>query len=268
MNDDTFEEKFSLRLTPLNVFVVAGTVMLTLIILTTYLIAFTSLREYIPGYADMSMKRNLIKMSLMTDSLSRKIEMQNKYMTNLNNIINGKLTAPELKDTSASQHLYDSIQSLQKSGEDSLLRIKIEKTDKMDIALDYDGIADNGIAGFYFFTPLQGTVTSPFDAIRKHWGVDVVAPADAVIKATLDGTVIISDYTSETGHSLAIQHRNDLVSFYKHNSVLLKRAGDFVKAGDVIAIIGNSGELTTGPHLHFELWYNGSPVNPQDYIKF
>jgi murein DD-endopeptidase MepM/ murein hydrolase activator NlpD len=268
MNDDTFEEKFSLRLTPLNVFVVIGTLMLTLITLTTYLIAFTSLREYIPGYADVSMKRKLVNMSLATDSLAQKIETQNKYLANLNFIVSGTLPVDKIKDTAATVAIYDSIRVLQKSAEDSLLRMKIEGQDKFDIAMDGDEGAQSGIAGFYFFTPLKGTITSVFDTRKKHYGVDVVAPPDAVIKAVLDGTVIVSDFTSETGHTIAIQHRNDLISFYKHNSVLLKKPGDFVKAGDVIAIIGNSGEFTTGPHLHFELWYNGTAVNPVDYIKF
>jgi murein DD-endopeptidase MepM/ murein hydrolase activator NlpD len=126
----------------------------------------------------------------------------------------------------------------------------------------------SGISGFLFFPPLKGTVTSRFDAPRKHFGIDIVSNANESIKATLDGTVLLSNFTSETGYVIALQHGNNLVSFYKHNSALLKKAGDFVKAGEVIAIIGSSGELSSGPHLHFELWYNGTPLDPLKYIAF
>lgn len=267
MNDSTFEEKFSLRLTPLNLAIVTGSVMLVLVTLTIYLVAFTPLREYIPGYADVGMKRKLIAMAYTTDSLTRKIEAQNSYLNNLNNIINGDLPATKLKDTSSTKAFYDSIRVLHKTEEDSLLRVNIE-SHAGDEALAGDVSSKSGISSVFFFKPVSGTVVSQFEPAKKHWGIDIVSDANATIKATLDGTVCIAEFTSETGHVLAIQHSNNLISFYKHNSSLLKKEGDYVRAGDVIAIIGNSGELTTGPHLHFELWYNGTPVNPIDFIKF
>ena len=124
------------------------------------------------------------------------------------------------------------------------------------------------ISSFTFFTPLRGIVTSKFDPATKHYGVDIVSVQNEAIKATLDGVVIFSGWTLETGYTVIIQHENDLISVYKHNSVLLKDQGSFVKAGDAIAIVGSSGEYSTGPHLHFEIWYNGVPVNPTDFIKF
>ncbi|MBK8846860.1 MAG: M23 family metallopeptidase [Bacteroidetes bacterium] len=267
MNDSTFEENFSLRLTPLNLAIVTGSVMLVLVTLTIYLVAFTPLREYIPGYADVGMKRKLISMAYTTDSLTRKIEAQNSYLNNLNSIINGDLPATKLKDTSTTKAFYDSIRVLQKTVEDSLLRANIE-SGAGDEALDGDASTKSGIASVFFFNPVSGTDVSHYEPVKKHWGIDVVSDANATIKATLDGTVVIAEFTSETGHVLAIQHSNNLISLYKHNSSLLKKEGDYVRAGDAIAIIGNSGELTTGPHLHFELWYNGTPVNPVDFIKF
>ena len=150
MNDSTFEEKFSLRLTPLNLAIVTGSVMLVLVTLTIYLVAFTPLREYIPGYADVGMKRKLISMAYTTDSLTRKIEAQNSYLNNLNSIINGDLPATKLKDTSTTKAFYDSIRVLQKNVEDSLLRANIE-SGAGDEALDGDASTKSGIASVFFF---------------------------------------------------------------------------------------------------------------------
>jgi murein DD-endopeptidase MepM/ murein hydrolase activator NlpD len=130
------------------------------------------------------------------------------------------------------------------------------------------GNAASGVSNFYFFLPVKGYITGDFDPKNEHYGVDIVAADNAPVKATLDGSVVISTWTPETGYVIGIQHENNLVSLYKHNSVLLKKEGDYVHAGDVIAIVGNTGELSTGPHLHFELWYNGSAINPKDYINF
>ena len=268
MKDDTFEEKFSLRLTPMNVFILFGSLTIFLIFITTYIIAFTPLREYIPGYADVGMKRKLISLSYETDSLERKLSAQNLYVQNLNAVINGTLPFEKLRDTSAAIARYDSISRLQKSESDSILRQQVEATGRFDLALDANTMNNSGIAAFAFFTPIKGTVTSKFNSKQKHYGIDIVAGANEVIKSTLDGTVVFSDFTSETGYTICIQHSNNIFSVYKHNSALLKHVGDYVKAGDVIAIIGNSGELTTGPHLHFELWYNGNAVDPSQYMIF
>ena len=124
------------------------------------------------------------------------------------------------------------------------------------------------ISRVFFYVPVTGIITNPFNAENEHYGVDIVAPADEPILASLKGTVILSTWTLGTGNIIQIQHENDIITVYKHNSMLLKKSGDFVKAGEPIAVIGNSGELSTGPHLHFELWYKGIPVNPEKYIKF
>ena len=152
--------------------------------------------------------------------------------------------------------------------DDSLLRMLVESQDQYELLSSNDKAFASGIGSYVFFTPLKGTVTTPFSALNKHYGVDIVSAPDEVIKSALDGTVIFSNWTSETGYVIGIQHSNNLFTIYKHNSALLKKEGDYVKAGEVVAIIGNTGELTSGPHLHFELWYNGSPVNPKDYVSF
>ncbi len=266
MKEETFEEKFALRLTPLKTFIITGLIVILLITITTYIIAFTPLREYIPGYADVGMKRNLIYLSLKTDSLINKVNTQATYIENLNKVISGKAGSEQVKDT-ASITKPEPITTLVKSEEDSILRSIIESQNQYDLAMDDEGDISNSIAGFYFFTPLNGTITEEFNAKQKHYGIDIVGKPNEAIKATLDGTVVFAGFTSETGYVIAVQHSNNLFSIYKHNSALLKSIGDYVKAGDAIAIIGNTGELSTGPHLHFELWYNGNPVNPKEYMS-
>ena len=266
MNDETLEERTSLRLSPLNVFVLFGTVIISLVTFTIYIIAFTPLREYIPGYTDVNMRRKLITLTLKTDSLERALSANNFYFQNLRNVIDGKAGNVNVVQPDTTQARYDTIHKLTKSREDSLLRAEIESQDQFNLAVS--SVTASPISSFYFFTPLKGITTASFEPKKKHFGVDIVAKPNEAIKSTLDGTVIISDWTSETGYVIGVQHSNNLFSLYKHNSALLKHTGDYVKAGEVIAIIGNSGEFTTGPHLHFELWYNGTAVNPVDYISF
>lgn len=267
MNDETFEEKISVRLSPINMFVFVGTVIISLITFTIYIIAFTPLREYIPGYADVNMKRRLINLTLKADSIANAVYTQNIYMTNLDAVISGKAG----KDTGTVQPSavrYDTLHDSRISADDSMLRQRIESRDKYELALNPAKAFSSSISSFYFFTPVKGTVISQYEPNKKHFGIDVVAAPDEAIKSTLDGTVVMADWTSDAGYVIGIQHSNNLFSIYKHNSALLKNPGSFVKAGEVIAFIGNTGEFSTGPHLHFELWYNGNPVNPEDYMLF
>lgn len=270
LNDQTFEERFSLKLTPMNILVFGGAFVLSLILLMFYLIAFTPLREYIPGYADVDMRRNLVKMTLRTDSLETSLRANDAFIQNMKLVINDKinLDRPSKDSIESEATLYDSIRHLTKSEEDSLLRAQIEMNDRFELNSGSEKPFSTGIGSYSFFTPLKGVITTKFNTAQKHYGIDIVAGPDEVIKSALDGTVVISNWTSETGYIIGIQHGNNLFTLYKHNSALLKSVGQFVKAGEVIAIIGNTGEYSNGPHLHFELWYNGSPVNPLDYLNF
>jgi murein DD-endopeptidase MepM/ murein hydrolase activator NlpD len=268
MNEDTFEEKASFNLRPMNVFVAVGLGIILLITLTTFLIAFTPLREYIPGYADLKSRRQINSLVLRTDSLERALNARDLFLSNLRNVINGRIPVDSSIEKPGDLQRYDTLRQLEKSVQDSLLRQEIESQDPFSLNISDDASLGNSIRGFLFFSPVKGTLTSRFDVSKKHFGIDVVAAANEPIKATLDGTVVLSNFTSETGWVIGIQHNNNLFSFYKHNSSLLKKSGDFVKAGDVIAVIGNSGEMSSGPHLHFELWFNGSPLDPVRYISF
>lgn len=269
MNDENFEEKASIRLSPLNVFVTAGIIILTLITSTIYIIAFTPLREYIPGYADVNMRRNLMSLSLKTDSLDNELKARDLYLQNLRMVIDGNIDADTSHNFAGSNPArYDTMRTLQKSKADSMLRLMIESQDKYELAVSDVKASTGSIASFFFFPPVKGTLINTFDRVGRHYGVDVLAGKDEGIKATLDGTVVLATWTNDTGYIIALQHSNNLFSVYKHNSALLKKVGNVVKAGEVIAIIGNTGEFTSGPHLHFELWHNGSPINPKDYITF
>tara|TARA_R110001592_G_scaffold102109_3_gene288475 strand:+ start:2192 stop:3100 length:909 start_codon:yes stop_codon:yes gene_type:complete len=266
LNDDTFEEKISVRLSQLNVFSIVGLGSLLLIVLVIIIIAFTPLREFIPGYTDVNIRKQGIRNSLKVDSLEIAVKQREQYIESINRIIQGELiqfSDSIVVDTSVN---YKSI-SNHPIEEDSLLRVMIETEEKYNL-FKSAGRTPSDISNFIFFSPLKGIITDEFNPKIDHFGVDLVAPKNEAIKATLDGTVIFAEWTVETGYVIHLQHTNNLISIYKHNSSLHKKQGDKVRAGDVIAIVGNSGELSTGPHLHFELWYNGIPLNPQEYVVF
>ncbi len=270
MNNDTFEEKLSFRLSRQNVFIALGALIILLIIITTYIIAFTPLREYIPGYGSNNSDRNIRELMIKADSLEEDLKNKDLYLYNLKNIMEGKEIVdklPEKPDSTSAK--YDNL-DFSKSKEDSMLRMEIEKQDQYNIAVNDNstGASVSSISGFFFFTPLKGIITNNYDPPNDHYGIDIVAAKNEAIKSTLDGTVIFAGWTLKTGYTIAIQHQSNLISVYKHNSVLLKKEGDYIKAGEVIAIIGETGELSTGPHLHFELWYDGKAVNPRDYMVF
>lgn len=268
LNDQTLEEKFSLRLTPMNILISGGISALLLITLTLYLIAFTPLREYIPGYTDVTIRRNLVQLSRKADSLDYQLNANDAYLLRLVNVLNGMNDTVSMVRQERDPLRFDTIRDLVRSEEDSLLRLEMEAVDRYQLTETTEKPFSTGIGSTAFFTPLKGTITTKFNALQKHYGIDIVSGPNEVIKSALDGTVILSSFTSETGYVIGVQHANNIFTFYKHNSALLKRTGDHVKAGDVLAIIGNTGEYSSGPHLHFELWYNGSPVNPLDYISF
>ncbi len=269
-NDETFEEKISIRLTKLNVFILVSSSIIILVVLVIYLVAFTSLREYIPGYTDVSLRKKLYELQVRADSLEADFKRKDLFIHNIKSIIEGEEIVDELPKAIEANIDYDTIK-LYKSIEDSILRAEFEKKEAYNLQFDDNGELyrnASSIRGFNFFAPIKGILTNKFNLAEKHYGVDIVAKKNEAIKATLDGTVIFSNWTPETGYVIGIQHKRNIISVYKHNSALLKEEGNFVKAGETVAIIGDSGELTTGPHLHFELWYNGTPVNPEDYISF
>ncbi|MFI5163978.1 MAG: M23 family metallopeptidase [Bacteroidia bacterium] len=270
MNDDTFEEQFSLKLTPLNIFIVAGLVSIIMITLTVSLVAFTPLREYIPGYgSELNTRKELVNLTLKLDSLQYELSLRTAAMDNIKNIISGNVSGDTISQKEKKNHKAAAKNiDTKPSKEDSAFRAQVEAQDKYSLAFSERKTGKESISNFFFFTPVKGMVTASFNSAQEHYGVDIAAKENEPIKATLDGTVLFAGWTQETGYTIELQHSNNLVSAYKHCSVLMKKAGQFVKAGEAIAVIGNSGELTSGPHLHFELWYNGTAIDPQEYMVF
>lgn len=274
-HDESFEEKISFRLSRLNVFVLIVSVSVLLIVVTAYIIAFTSLREYIPGYTDVNLNRKVYALERTTDSLERVFRQKQVFFDNINRIINGYDFADDsikavMEGTGKSSVNMDTI-SWERSLEDSLLRLEFENMERFNLNVENSLIPEarrRAMSVSSFFVPLKGTITNSFDPVQKHFGVDIVAKSNEAIKATLEGTIVYADWTPDKGYVIGIQHGGNFFSVYKHNSVLLKREGDFVRAGEPVAIIGESGELSSGPHLHFELWYNTAPVNPEEFISF
>ncbi len=271
MNDDTFEEKMSFRLTRFNVFVFFGTFAIFLIVATTYLIAFTPLREYIPGYADFNTRKVLRELMIKTDSLETVINQKERYIYNIRDIVEGrdrkdkKELAKNIPDSIKDKTVFD-IDELPRSREDSLLRAEIESQTHHTRWNPEESLNTYEERLTFLFPPIEGIITNYFNPSKNHYGIDIVADENEAIKATADGTIVFANWTLETGYTIGIQHANNIFSVYKHNSVLLKDIGSPVKAGEAISIIGKTGILSTGTHLHFELWVDGRPVNPLDYI--
>ncbi|MDX9696139.1 MAG: M23 family metallopeptidase [Bacteroidales bacterium] len=265
-NDNTFEEVWYMRLSRLNVFTFVGTGLFLLIVLVTVLIAFTPIREFIPGYPDGNMRRNIVNNVHKLDSLEHELEIRDRYFASINRIIRGEVPL-SYENENDSVVRYEDI-SFTKSEHDSILRQQIEEEELFNLSVLTSPGQKTDFSTIHFFPPVKGIITSSFNPGENHFGTDIVAATNKVVVATLSGTVILANWTLETGYVIQIQHDNNLVSIYKHNSELLKKVGNHVTAGETIAIIGNSGELTSGPHLHFELWHNGTPINPEDFISF
>jgi murein DD-endopeptidase MepM/ murein hydrolase activator NlpD len=268
INDTTFEEIWRIRLTQYNAFLLITFLALFIIGATTSLIAFTNLREFIPGYPDVTMRRNILMSAIRLDSLDRELALRDKYFANLNAIISGKKPT-DIYSAQNKTRNYGNI-SFKNTPEDSALRVQVENAERFNLTLGPSSPESvTSLAGLHFFPPIKGIISGRFDPRRKHFGTDIVTKPKSPVSAVLDGTVIFTGWTMETGYVIEVQHSNNIVSVYKHNASLLKETGDLVRAGEPISIVGDSGELyTSGPHLHFEVWYKGSPLDPEKHILF
>lgn len=264
LNDNTFEELLTLKLSFMNMFVYGFVVIVLTIFGTTVLISFTALREFIPGHTSSNMRREALELSRRADSLEYALEANNKYIASITRILSGEPIDTVLEQLSADTTAgISSFELSAPSSQDSAFREWVEE--ETEFALSAQG---SELSITQLFPPLSGMITSGYEQGNSHYAVDITAPFNTPVKSCADGTVILTDWSSETGHIIAIQHGNNLVSVYKHNSAVLKKIGDYVQAGEAVAIVGNSGENSTGPHLHFELWFNGTAINPEDYIHF
>jgi murein DD-endopeptidase MepM/ murein hydrolase activator NlpD len=238
---------------------------IVLIFFTTLLIAFTPLREYVPGYSSARLKKEASLLNYKTDSLVRELELNKQYYSSIRKVLTGDIASVEFNRDSIMELAKNDLDYLEveKNKEDSILRAKVEKEDKYNL---FESSIDP--SNFVLFPPVNGTISDDYDIKEKHYAVDVVVATNTPVKAVADGTVIFAEWTVETGYVVIMEHNQELISVYKHNSAITKSQGDLVKAGEVIAMSGNTGELSTGPHLHFELWSKGYPVNPTNFIDF
>ncbi len=260
LNDGTFEERVSLKITPIKIVLITFILSLLLVFLTLLLFSFTPLKEYIPGKTNAETQKNLIKLAVDVDSIRTHTEERDLYLKHLKTILNGGVVKTDFRREESM--IVEKNNNLNISKEDSLFRLRVEEKSNGDY------ISLSSEPNIYFINPVSGTLIDGYNIENKHLGVDLVCKENAIICSVSEGVVVTSDWTKETGFVIAVQHPKGFLSFYKHNSVLLKEVGEYVRGGDPIAIVGNSGEFTSGPHLHFELWKNGQSLDPENYISF
>lgn len=265
LNEDTFEELLALNLTRLNVFVLLGISSILLIGFTILFISFTPLKEYIPGYSSSKLKKEALALNFKTDSLQQIITNNDKYYASIKKVLKGEVNALQINKDSILEiaKIDESSIDLNPTKQDSVLRAKVDKEDKYSL---FETAKSK--VNFLLFPPVNGKISEPYNVEQKHYAVDIIVAKNTPVKATADGRVIFAEWTAATGFVSIIEHSHGLISVYKHNASLTKYQGDLVKAGEVIATSGNTGELTTGPHLHFELWSDGYAVNPTNFIDF
>ncbi len=263
-NDSTFQSVWSIKLSRLKVFTIVSVASSIIVILVTFIIAATGLREYIPGYPDAKQRQLMVETALKVDSLEMELIKRDEFFKGIKAIISGEIpeenvtidTTPETYDVNFTSYNHDSV------FQDNLL------AEQLSLSIQNNSRKKTELSQMHFFVPVRGIVTNNFNRAGEHFGVDLVSQPNSRISSVLDGTVIFAGWTLETGYVIYLQHDADLVSVYKHNAELLKSIGDMVRAGEAIAIIGNSGEFSTGPHLHFELWHRGTAISPELYIDF
>jgi murein DD-endopeptidase MepM/ murein hydrolase activator NlpD len=263
LNENTLEEVFSLRVSQWSGFWLMLTFIALLVALTSIVIINTPIRNYLPGYMDSEIRREMIVNALRTDSLEQSLQMQAQYIENTTAILKGEslpAAMPPLDTVSVK------VGSLEKSEEMEAFVQNYEETERYNLNVLAPSASQS--SHLIFYRPVQGLLSSPFNSAEKHYGIDVAATPRSSVLAVQKGTVVHAGFDANGGYVIQIQHTNGFLSIYKHNALLLKKQGDEVDAGEAIAIVGNTGTLSSGTHLHFELWNNGKPVNPEEYIVF
>jgi murein DD-endopeptidase MepM/ murein hydrolase activator NlpD len=274
MNNETFEEVGSYKLSLLNVYIAASTIIVVVTLVVVSIMAFTPLRKYIPGYGDVDQNEKLSGIISDLDEMERELNAHRTYTNSFRRmLVDDPQTAEDIEQAQTpAPEATDSIEGVGPSEVDDQLRKEMKLAELGEKAQNSrtTNLSPSGIPleQMFFTAPITGEISAGFMPDKDHYGVDILAPKNTAIKAVMDGYVFLSDWTLETGNSIGIQHANNVITFYKHNSALLKKVGSYVRAGEAVAIIGNTGTLSDGPHLHFELWYKGNPVDPTEFINF
>ena len=264
-SEDTFEEKFAFKASKINVFVLMLVYSVILISFTISVVFFTQLRELVPGYSSSDLLSRAIYLTQKTDSLERQIELNNKFYKSIEDVLSGKTDEFIERDniTIDSSLNEKNFFSISPNSEDSILRNYVDSQDKFNLTKN-ELVIENKM----FFSPIKGDITQTFNFEENHFAIDIAADIGTPVKSILDGKILFSEWSVDTGHVIIVDHGDNIVSVYKHNSKSLKEQNDFVQAGEVIAYSGNQGSLSSGPHLHFELWKNGTPIDPEPLLNF
>jgi len=263
-NESTLEEVWSFRLSQLSVFIYLCIFAFILISLTSIIIIMTPIRNYLPGYLDVEIRKEILQNSFRADTLEEQIAVQSRYLQNISDILNGNVKIDSLQNPDSLSYL-SSDYNVPRGERDSIFVSRFEKEEKYNLTALNPNPPQTEL---FFYRPVNGIISAAYDFEKKHYGIDLTSTPKDNVLAVLDGTVIYTGFDPKYGNVIALQHKNEFVSIYKHNDILMKDVGDKVVAGEPIAIVGNTGELSTGPHLHFELWLKGVPVNPEEYIAF
>ena len=264
-SEDTFEEKLAFKASKINAFLLMLVYSAILISFTIGIVFFTELRELVPGYSSSDLLNRAVYLTQKTDSLERQIELNNKFYKSIEDVLSGKIDEfiPR-ENISVDSTISESLAlTILPSSEDSILRKYVENEDKFNLTKN-ELVIENKM----FFSPIKGDVTQSFNFEENHFAVDISADVGTPVKSILDGKILFSEWSVDTGHVIIIDHGDNIISVYKHNSKLLKEQNDYVQAGEVIAYSGNQGNLSSGPHLHFELWNNGTPIDPEPLLNF
>jgi murein DD-endopeptidase MepM/ murein hydrolase activator NlpD len=263
LNEDTFEERFSFKLNRLNAFIFGGVFSVLLIGLTILFITLTPLKEYIQGYSSSEMQKETTDLVYKVDSLNQALSVNDLYIENIQQVLKGEIKRVTFnKDSVLRQFRIDEI-DFAPSPVDSVFRAEVEQMDRFSVFQQAKKSTD-----IVFSTPIKGQITQQYDDQEKHFAVDIAVDQDTPVKAVADGTVVFRGFTADTGYVIIIEHGQGFTSIYKHNSSIFKEQGELVKSGEVVASAGSTGTFSTGAHLHFELWNDGYPVNPTNYINF
>lgn len=270
INDDSFEEVNTTKLTLANLYTIASSIFVALAFIVFLVIIFTPLKQFIPGYGDFDAQEKAAELEQKIEGLENQVASYKAWANGIRDIMVGNVdTTGETGQQEMPISVVDRTLNVDKVPEDEYLRAVIdEELNGPPPTVVNLGVKNKPLEQLFFTPPVSGTMTFSFSPDERHYGVDIAAPKNTPVKSVMSGFVISSDWTLETGNTICIQHSDNLVSFYKHNSVLLKKVGEVVKAGEAIAIIGNTGDHSTGPHLHFELWHQGKPIDPWDYVNF
>ena len=262
VEENSYQEKFALSLSKRNIFLISFSVAFIIILITTLLIFYTPIREYIPGYDTTKLRIQAVQNLEKLDSIMNSLEKNEQFIQAFSRTINGEDFINQYEDSKIKEVDIRDLE-VNINIEDSILRKIVEVEDRFNIIEKEDAlIAPNLIS------PASGIISEGFNFIDGHYGVDVVLKERTPVKAVYDGIVLFAEWTLNYGYTVVVFHKNELISTYKHNQSVKVETGDFVQTGEVIALSGNTGEFTSGPHLHFELWDLQGPINPEDLIKF